>query len=94
MTVAPSVAELTSTGNTSFGVSQLPPSRDRYCTAGLGPLQLLLVTPFPFLVWGVDELRRARRRRTPDRAQRTTDDTVRTGHSTLRGAHQTDQAER
>ncbi len=32
-------------------------------TAALGPLQLATVAPFPFLVWGADELRRARRRR-------------------------------
>jgi calcium-translocating P-type ATPase len=38
-----------------------------FATAALSPPQLLTVAPFPFLVWGADELRRAvlRRRTTP-----------------------------
>ena len=38
-------------------------------TAALSAGQLLLVVPFPFIVWGTDELRRLRQRR---RAPRTT----------------------
>ncbi|HEX2292434.1 MAG TPA: hypothetical protein VHH55_03925 [Gaiellaceae bacterium] len=32
-------------------------------TAPLGPVELAILAPFPAVVWGVDELRRARRRR-------------------------------
>ena len=39
-------------------------------TAALSAGQLLLVVPFPFIVWGADELRRLwRRRRAPTRTQ-------------------------
>ena len=41
----------------------LPPLHAAFGTAALGPAQLATVAPFPFLVWGADELRRYRRRR-------------------------------
>ncbi|MFN8222229.1 MAG: cation-transporting P-type ATPase [Gaiellales bacterium] len=40
----------------------LPPLQDVFHTAALGPVELATIAPFPILVWGVDELRRARRR--------------------------------
>ncbi|MER5202180.1 cation-transporting P-type ATPase [Streptomyces sp. NPDC002825] len=43
-----------------------PPFQDLLGTAALTPAMLALVVPFPFLVWGADELRRwLLRRRTP-----------------------------
>jgi magnesium-transporting ATPase (P-type) len=41
----------------------LPPLHAAFGTAALGPMQLATVAPFPFVVWGADELRRYRRRR-------------------------------
>ncbi|MER5352148.1 cation transporting ATPase C-terminal domain-containing protein [Kitasatospora sp. NPDC002551] len=41
----------------------LPALHGVFGTAALSPAQLLTVTPFPFLVWGADELRRATVRR-------------------------------
>ncbi|BFV60642.1 cation-transporting P-type ATPase [Kitasatospora sp. CMC57] len=41
----------------------LPPLHGVFGTAALSPAQLALVAPFPFLVWGADELRRALMRR-------------------------------
>ncbi len=41
----------------------LPALHPVFGTAALSPGQVLLVTPFPFLVWGADELLRARLRR-------------------------------
>ncbi|WP_327063606.1 HAD-IC family P-type ATPase [Kitasatospora purpeofusca] len=44
----------------------LPPLHRVFGTAALTPAQLALVAPFPLIVWGADELRRALvRRRTP-----------------------------
>ncbi len=44
----------------------LPPFQSILGTAALAPWQLLIVVPFPFIVWGADELRRALlRRRNP-----------------------------
>ncbi|PBC75858.1 calcium-translocating P-type ATPase [Streptomyces sp. TLI_235] len=44
----------------------LPPLHHVFGTAALGPAQLAIVAPFPFVVWGADELRRALvRRRLP-----------------------------
>ncbi len=42
----------------------LPPLHGLFGTAALAPAQLAVVAPFPFIVWGADELRRmlARRR--------------------------------
>ncbi|GAA1222294.1 hypothetical protein GCM10009665_10660 [Kitasatospora nipponensis] len=37
----------------------LPPLHSVFGTAALSPLQLATVLPFPFVVWGADELRRA-----------------------------------
>ena len=45
----------------------LPPMQDVLGTAALSPGQLLIVAPFPFIVWGADELRRWLLRRS-DRA--------------------------
>jgi magnesium-transporting ATPase (P-type) len=43
-----------------------PPFHDLLATASLEPRMLLFVAPFPFIVWGADELRRwLLRRRTP-----------------------------
>ncbi|MGW3409974.1 cation-translocating P-type ATPase [Streptomyces sp. NPDC000888] len=44
-------------------VIYLPPVQSLFGTAALGPAELATVAPFPFIVWGADELRRARRRR-------------------------------
>jgi magnesium-transporting ATPase (P-type) len=41
----------------------LPPLHAFFGTAALGPGQLATVAPFPFIVWGADELRRALIRR-------------------------------
>lgn len=40
-----------------------PPLQSVFGTAALTPGQLLMLIPFPFVVWGVDEALRARRRR-------------------------------
>jgi len=40
-----------------------PPLQSVFGTAALEPLDIAFLLPFPFLVWGVDELHRARRRR-------------------------------
>jgi magnesium-transporting ATPase (P-type) len=40
-----------------------PPLQSLLGTASLEPHMLLVVAPFPFIVWGADELRRALRRR-------------------------------
>jgi calcium-translocating P-type ATPase len=40
----------------------LPPLQPVFHTAALGPVDLAILAPFPFIVWGADELRRARRR--------------------------------
>jgi magnesium-transporting ATPase (P-type) len=48
----------------SAALIYLPPLQDIFGTAALGPGQLVVLVPFPFVVWGVDELVRwARRRR-------------------------------
>jgi len=46
-------------------VIYLPPLQEVFGTSALGPTELALLVPMPFLVWGSDELRRAavRRRR-------------------------------
>ena len=48
-----------------------PPFHDLLATASLEPHMLLFVAPFPFIVWGADELRRwlLRRRAGIDAAQ-------------------------
>ncbi len=43
-------------------VIYLPPLQPIFHTAALGPLELATLATFPFIVWGADELRRARRR--------------------------------
>jgi magnesium-transporting ATPase (P-type) len=50
----------------------VPAFQDLFATAGLPATDLLLVLPFPFIVWGADELRRwllrrDERRREPSR---------------------------
>lgn len=40
-----------------------PPLQAVFGTAALTPDQLLMLLPFPFVVWGVDEAIRGRRRR-------------------------------
>ncbi len=40
----------------------VPPLQDLFHTAGLGMYELLFLAPFPFIVWGADELRRAHQR--------------------------------
>ena len=51
-----------------------PPLQHIFGTAALSPAQLVIIAPFPIVVWGADELaRRLRRhhdRRRPDRGQR------------------------
>ncbi len=46
----------------------VPPFQDVFGTAVLPPEMLLIVLPFPFVVWGADELRRAVLRRTDRRS--------------------------
>jgi magnesium-transporting ATPase (P-type) len=46
-----------------------PPLQQIFGTAALSVPQLLLVVPFPLVVWGMDELLRARLRRRTDSAQ-------------------------
>ncbi|MEV4642927.1 cation-transporting P-type ATPase [Actinoplanes sp. NPDC049548] len=48
-------------------VIYLPPLQSVFGTAALGPAQVAFLIPFPLLVWGVDELYRAFRRRRDDR---------------------------
>jgi len=43
----------------------LPPLQQLFGTAALGPGTLAVIAPFPFIVWGLDELRRLKRRRHP-----------------------------
>jgi magnesium-transporting ATPase (P-type) len=43
-------------------VIYLPPLQPIFHTAPLGPVELATLAPFPLIVWGVDELRRAYRR--------------------------------
>jgi calcium-translocating P-type ATPase len=43
-------------------VIYLPPLQPIFHTAPLGPVELAILAPFPLIVWGVDELRRAYRR--------------------------------
>jgi calcium-translocating P-type ATPase len=43
-------------------VVYVPACQSIFATAALTPTQLLIVVPFPIVVWGVDELRRARLR--------------------------------
>jgi calcium-translocating P-type ATPase len=43
----------------------LPPLQQLFGTTALPPSALAIIAPFPFIVWGVDELRRLRRRRHP-----------------------------
>jgi Cation transporting ATPase, C-terminus len=40
-------------------VIYLPPLQPIFHTAPLGPVELATLAPFPIVVWGVDELRRA-----------------------------------
>lgn len=47
-------------------VVYVPALHGLFGTALLGPVDLLVVAPFPFLVWGADELRKAVRRRQPE----------------------------
>ena len=44
-------------------VIYLPALRPIFHTAPLGPAELLFLLPFPFVVWGADEMWRWRRRR-------------------------------
>ena len=43
----------------AFTLIYLPPLHHLFGTASLSPKQLLIVAPFPFIVWGADESRRA-----------------------------------
>ncbi len=36
----------------------LPAMHGLFGTAALNPAQLAIITPYPFIVWGADELRR------------------------------------
>lgn len=44
------------------GLIYLPPLQDLFGTAALGPVELAILAIFPVVVWGADELRRARLR--------------------------------
>jgi magnesium-transporting ATPase (P-type) len=52
----------------------LPPLQSLLGTAALSPEALLFLVPFPFVVWGADELRRNLLRRAKDRPSRTSPD--------------------
>ena len=41
----------------------VPVLQQLFGTAALGPDTLAVIAPFPFIVWGIDELRRLGRRR-------------------------------
>jgi hypothetical protein len=41
----------------------IPALQPAFHTAALGPPELAFLAPFPIVVWGADELRRALRRR-------------------------------
>jgi calcium-translocating P-type ATPase len=43
----------------------VPPLQDLFGTAPLGPAELAILLPFPLVVWGADELRRAHLRHRP-----------------------------
>jgi magnesium-transporting ATPase (P-type) len=45
----------------------VPPFQSMLATAALSPADLLFALPFPFIVWGADELRRWLIRRRADR---------------------------
>lgn len=47
----------------AFALVYAPPLHGFFDTSSLSPAQLSLVAPFPFVVWGADELRRSHRRR-------------------------------
>jgi calcium-translocating P-type ATPase len=49
----------------------LPPLQPIFHTAPLGPVELAILAPFPLIVWGVDEVRRGRRRLAQTRAAAT-----------------------
>ena len=51
----------------------VPAFQDLLATAALSPTELLFTLPFPFIVWGADELRRYLIRRHHDRTLRTAD---------------------
>jgi calcium-translocating P-type ATPase len=67
----------------AFALVWLPPLQHVFGTAPVGPEVLAFIAPFPAIVWGVDELRRARRRRAAEkptpRRRRYTDDPVQAG---------------
>ena len=52
-------------------VIYVPVLQPVFHTAPLGPVELALLAPFPVIVWGVDELRRARRRAAQTSAEAT-----------------------
>jgi magnesium-transporting ATPase (P-type) len=53
-------------------VVYLPALNDFFGTEPLSPSQLAIVAPFPFIVWGADEIRRALARRHQSRRRGTT----------------------
>ena len=59
----------------------IPGLRPIFHTAPLGPAELAFLLPFPFVVWGADELRRWRRRLTTSPDHSIEGVTVREGHS-------------
>ncbi|MDO9378996.1 MAG: cation-transporting P-type ATPase [Nocardioidaceae bacterium] len=66
----------------------LPWLQDVFGTAALSPTQLLIVVPFPFVVWGVDEMFRLRHRRTAGGHRGGDQGPARTGTSAVvAGAH-------
>ncbi len=56
----------------AIAIVYVPLLQDIFGTAALGPAEIALLTTFPLVVWGADEARRARMRRSA-RARRTTD---------------------
>ena len=55
-------------------VIYVPALQPMFHTAPLGTAELALLLPFPFVVWGADELRRALRRRSHERLWQDTAD--------------------
>ena len=60
---APALGDRASRSLFAAAIIYLPPLQPIFHTAPLGAAELALLAPFPFIVWGGDELWRAWRRR-------------------------------
>ena len=57
------ISTLSSGAAFAAAVVYVPVLQQLFGTAALGPATLAVIAPFPFIVWGIDELRRLSRRR-------------------------------